>query len=393
MNKLFFSKENVAEKPKPNATVKKITFTDLEGIKFIPPLQPNYTLKPEENKPQVKSGEKILPKPGKLPVPSLLPIEDKSILTYNVTTEPTFKESAELQGIVDEILKYAKSQKMPTESLSITLINVKNNTIGSYQKDVLRFPASVVKMFWMVMLYGQIEKGMWKEEDWTPHLKEMLGKSDNNATHFFVEFLTQTNSSLEKLPDQEFEIWKKRRETINTFFREGGYKDINITQKTFPITYLDIREPLGTDLQIRGDDPEKNPIRNKISSYQSARLMYEIVTHQAVSKKSSEKMIKLLTRNTHSEYWKKQPPNPIDFNPVESFFGESIAGKDQFLSKAGWTSKVRNETAFIKSSDGKTEYILSVFADNKDYAGSKKIFPGISRIVDTKMRKLKPESE
>jgi hypothetical protein len=63
----------------------------------------------------------------------------------------------------------------------------------------------------------------------------------------------------------------------------------------------------------------------------------------------------LLTRDVDPKYWKKQPLNPIDFNPVHSFFGENLEGlgAEDIVSKAGWTSVSRQEVAYIRSKDGK----------------------------------------
>ncbi|NJR31653.1 MAG: hypothetical protein HC778_00685 [Chamaesiphon sp. CSU_1_12] len=101
-------------------------------------------------------------------------------------------------------------------------------------------------------------------------------------------------------------------------------------------------------------------------------------------------MKQLLTRNISPSFWRKQPPNPIDFNPVESFFGEGLEnlGTENIISKAGWTSTSRQEVAYIKSKDGKTEYILTVFGDSEGYAKDKTLFPHISKLVYREMQKL-----
>ena len=135
-----------------------------------------------------------------------------------------------------------------------------------------------------------------------------------------------------KLNKEGFTQWKKQRQSINRFFQNANYQDINISQKTFPIPDLKINEPQGTDLQIRGDNPQK-PIRNKITTYHAARLMYEIATQQAVAPEYSQKMLNLLTRDLRREAWKFDPPNPDEFNPVENFLGEGVAEeKVQFAS-------------------------------------------------------------
>ncbi|AIE74548.1 Beta-lactamase superfamily protein [Synechocystis sp. PCC 6714] len=64
-----------------------------------------------------------------------------------------------------------------------------------------------------------------------------------------------------------------------------------------------------------------------------------------------------------------------------NLFGESLPTDIEFVSKAGWTSQTRQETAYIATMDGKTKYILTVFAEDPDYSKDKTIFPAISKKV------------
>jgi beta-lactamase class A len=92
-----------------------------------------------------------------------------------------------------------------------------------------------------------------------------------------------------------------------------------------------------------------------------------------------------LQRDLNPHIWKKQPPNPIEFNPVESFFGEALPSDAQLASKAGWTSGTRAEAAFVTAKDAQAAYILVIFADDPAYAADKKIFPEMSRLVYKRM--------
>ncbi len=320
--------------------------------------------------------------------PPVTAISNNLAQIYNVTNSPQLNKSKQLNITINKLITYAKKHKLPTEKLSITLIDLKNNTISGHKQYQPRYPASVVKMFWMVALNAQIKAGIipWDGEVNTD-LNKMMLKSDNNAGSRILNRITGTKSSRKKLSNTEFQEWKKRREKINTFFEQADYKNININQKTFPITDLNITSPVGPDLQIRGD--RNNPERNKITTYQAARLMYEIVSNQAVAPEYGEPMLGLLKRDIHPEVWRKMPPNPIDFNPVESFFGQSLSPDKVvfFASKAGWTSFSRQEVAFVVTKNGKTRYILSIFGDHPAYAKSKKVFPDMSRLVFNQMTK------
>lgn len=309
---------------------------------------------------------------------------------YRVIDRTNFKPSPKLQKIVDRVVNYSASKKLPTSALSVTLIDTKTGEKADYNGSIERYPASVVKLFWLVAIYQQIGTEAAKESELKGAIEQMIFKSDNQGASQVLDTITNTQSTSIELPASELNIQKQQRQNLNEFFRQAGYSaNINISQKTFPIPQENIMEPKGFDKQLRGDNPDK-PTRNKLTTDDAARLMYEIVNAQAIAPETSKKMRGLLTRNTDPNFWKKQPPNPVDFNPVESFFGEGLPASktENIISKAGWTSASRQEVAFIKSKDKQTRYVLAVFGDDAAYGKSKKIFPEISNLVYNEMQKV-----
>ncbi|MBE9093329.1 serine hydrolase [Tychonema sp. LEGE 07203] len=303
---------------------------------------------------------------------------------YNTTSNPEFQSSQKLQNIVDEVVDIAAKTNLPTEPLSVTLIDLKTLNSAGYKNHIPRFPASVSKLFWMTALYAYIEKGMISEKAafYTPLCKtdicKLIQKSDNEAASRILDQLTGTTSGL-RLDGEEYLTWISKREQINRFFQHAGYKGININQKNFPIPYLKLENPQGRDLQLRGQLSQ--PIRNKMTTDHAARLMYEIFTYQAVSHKSSEEMISLLTRDLRPEVWKQD-----QYNSVRGFLGESLPINDvYFASKVGWTFSSRQEVAYTGTKDGKTAYILVIFADDPTYGDDWKIFPEMSLRVFQRM--------
>ncbi|GET40765.1 serine hydrolase [Microseira wollei] len=294
--------------------------------------------------------------------------------TYNVTTPPNLKRSKDLQAIVDELVNMAVDQGRPTEQLSITLINVKSGEVAGYQQQVLRFPASVLKMFWMVYVYGGLAQGILPDEaGFNVDLFRMIQQSSNESASRIINAVTGTKSG-EKLSDEEYQNWKRRRMFLTEFFRKAGYEGIILSQKT-----LDTADrPKGRDGQM-WDDPQE-PIRNKISSEQAARLMYEIVMGKAISPEYSQKMLTWLARDLSPE-GKEDTIRFGGFNPIKGFFGEPLPENIDFASKAGWTSSGRHEVAFVKTRDGKTAYILSVLASDESYSNDWNLFPDMSRFV------------
>ncbi|BAY85468.1 hypothetical protein NIES267_49680 [Calothrix parasitica NIES-267] len=345
-----------------------------------------------DNKQIAKTADKSTPELSSLPIPSASPLSlnetiESSELTYNISTSPNLAKNRQLQKIVDEVVDFAKSQKFPIQPLSITIIDVETGEHAGYQQEKLRYPASVVKLFWMVNLYAQIEKGIFSEAEFPEYLDAMIQKSDNEAASYIVDRITKTEYK-QNIKAEEYKNWRTKRLKINQYFQKAGYKNINISQKTFPIPSLKLSRAKGSELKLR-DNPEK-PNLNKISTQQVARLLYEINKNQSVSEKSSSKMAKLLTIDAETRDTKRHDKNPNEFNPVRGFLSASLPNKVDFKGKAGWTSNSRNDAGIITTPNGKS-YILVVFGEDRTYAYDWQIFPDISKLVFNRMNKLERE--
>jgi beta-lactamase class A len=238
-------------------------------------------------------------------------------------------------------------------------------------------------MFWMVALYATLQEGtILDERAFTTDLQKMIKKSDNEAASRVLDQISDAESGSE-LEAENYQAWLNKRKQVNKFFLDAGYQDINVSQKTFPIPYLNLYEPKGRDLQMRGDPNQ--PIRNKITTHHAARLLYEIMAGQAVSPEYSQQMINLLTIDPATRIQKRNLQDPNQFNPVRGFFSQSLPDDIYFAAKAGWTSGSRQEAAYIATQDGRTAYILVIFAEDRSYAYDWKIFPKLSRHVFNRM--------
>ena len=170
----------------------------------------------------------------------------------------------------------------------------------------------------------------------------------------------------------ELSAQKQQRQSLSDFYRQSGYStNLNVSHKTFPIPRKQMDEPSGFDRQLRGSDPQK-PTRNKLTTDDAARPPDVQDCNRSIAPQISQKMQKLLSRNLNPKSWQQIPAE--DFNPVAGFFGEGlpVSQTDRLLSKAGWTPTARQEVAFIKSKDNKTEYVLAIFGDDALIARIKK---------------------
>jgi beta-lactamase class A len=325
--------------------------------------------------------------PSELPtsfkdLPTPLLISNASFAHKSTLETASLAKSPRLQKILEDTVKAVTNDKLKKEDLSIAIIDVNHSEIAGYQSDRLEYPASVVKLFWAVALYEQIDHKLWKNTATFDALaKKMIVESDNEAASFIVDSITKAPSLSKNLEGKEWQDWKLKRLSVNQFFNLGGYEKLNVSQKTYPVPYLNLSEPKGTDKTMRQENttPDK-PIRNKVTAEQAAKLMYEVCSVPSLSQESSTKICSWLSRDLKNENWKKAPGIPAnDFNPIRGFMGEGIAGQKSVTiirSKAGWTKDSRQEVITIK--DNKNTLIIVAFANNSSYANSDKIFPAIS---------------
>ncbi|MDH6078485.1 class A beta-lactamase-related serine hydrolase [Chrysosporum ovalisporum FSS-45] len=321
---------------------------------------------------------------------SFIPREDykqvKSKISYTPNKETNrYNYDGELQSIVNDIVNYVRERNIYTEHLSISLINVNSHQCCNYaghSDSTPRFSASIIKLFWMVYLYGLYQEGYVTEIP-QKAVHKMIQDSDNESASLIVDKITGTQSG-DKLSGDEFQKWYQKRLSLNKFFQKAGYDPINISQKLFPISYSDNHSPMGRDLQIRKNEVYPVPVRNYTTTRDVARLLLEIEQEKSISKQYSREMKTLLKRSLKKEDWQNK-----QFNAIEGFLGEGLQENTYFLSKMGWNSKTRNDAAIIGSPDGKHKYILVIFGDDPRFYQDKEIFPEISRRVYKQITKEK----
>jgi len=300
---------------------------------------------------------------------------------YNVRRQPYKRNNSQLQEIVDELVNIAEEKGLPTGPLSISLIDVSNpevHTFAGYKSQVLRYPASVSKLFWMAAFYGAVEEGLIDDEPrFHQDLILMMQKSHNDSASRLLDVITDTKSGV-KLEGKKLNTWLEKRKSVNDFFQKADYQGLIVSTKNYPRYSPSQKGPVGRDRQLRQKDGKF--LRNLISTDHATRLIYEIYTRQAVSPKYSRRMAYLLTRDLRPEVWQNDP-----YNGVESFLGESLPTNIYFGSKVGLTSEDRMDVAFVRTLDDKAIYILAIFAEDTAYVDDKEIFPKLSRHVYDRM--------
>jgi len=280
-----------------------------------------------------------------------------------------------LKEIVDETLKSLNQNGIPVNNISISLLDLTSQNCCDYygfQDRERRYPASLAKLFWVAMLKDlQVSSSSQLNTEslanfTTEDERKILYESDNNSASKVLDVISRTVSSKNPLTEDQLMNWVKGRMSINDYFHERGYTDINLTQKTFPIPSLDIYEPVGPDLQLREVliDVQNPPQRNYLTSFDVTKLLLEIAKGKLVSEEVSFQMKQNLLQEHRSEDIRKAP-----YNPIMGFFGEQLPDNARIFTKVGFTeSDGRQEAAIIESNDQEIQFILVVFANESFFS-------------------------
>ncbi|MDZ7953918.1 serine hydrolase [Nostoc sp. DedQUE09] len=227
------------------------------------------------------------------------------------------------------------------------------------------YPASIVKLFYLVAVNEWLEKGMSQtSKELERALRDMIVDSSNDATSLVVDILSGTTSGPE-LPIGPFETWKYQRNIVNRYYQSLGWEEmetINVCQKTWG------DGPYGRERAFVGELLDN---RNMLTTNAIARLLHSIVGGVAVSSVRSQAMMALLKRPL------KDLPTDTEENQVTGFLGGGLPENAQIWSKAGWTSQVRHDAAYIELPEQRP-YLLVVFTEGKAQAKSRDILPFVS---------------
>ncbi len=272
------------------------------------------------------------------------------------------------------IEKFA-DKKLEEKQLSITLIDLrdsKNPVAASFRGNERIYPASVVKMFYVVAAERWLEdKKVEESSELTRALRDMIVDSSNEATQYVVDVITHTTAGYELSP-KEMKEWQYKRNAMNRYFSSLGYTNINVNQKTF------CEDAYGREKVSRGPNGEN---RNKLTTDATARLLMEIVTGKLLPTARTTYIMDLLKR----EYEKNS--NDTD-NQGTGFTGIALKGIEgaRLWSKAGWTSTTRHDAAYVELPDG-SKFVLVTFTT--DHSNDREIIPTVAQIVIEGLKRQK----
>ncbi len=267
-----------------------------------------------------------------------------------------------VQAVVNAWTAKPRPKPLKPEEVAVTLIDVSDPARlrwGSHRGDQPIYPASVVKLFYLVAAHRWMEDGRLDESDELKRaMRDMIVDSYNEATHYVLDVLTGTTSGPELAPDS-LRAWHDQRNAVNRYFTSLGYTGINCNKKPW------CEGPYGREVQaIRTFEPK----RNLLTTDASARLMTDIALDRVVTPARCEKMRALLTRDPAA------PATPED--QVHGFIASGVPTGTKVWSKAGWTSQTRHDCALLHLPDGR-KWVMVIFTEA--HAPEEDLVPGIAR--------------
>lgn len=238
------------------------------------------------------------------------------------------------------------------------------------------YPASVVKLFYLVAVQEWLQQGMISSSaELERAMRDMIVDSSNDATSLVIDMLTGTTSGPE-LPPGPFETWQQQRNIVNRYFQSLGWPEldtINVNQKTWG------DGPYGRERAFLGAMMEN---RNYLTTNAVARLLHSIVGGVAVSAERSQYMMSLMQRSLDPVVLADDPENQ-----VAGFLGGGLPLEARLWSKAGWMSRVRHDAAYIELPD-RHPYLLVVFTEGREHSQKEDLLPFVSAQVAQAMTEL-----
>ncbi len=280
--------------------------------------------------------------------------------------------SALLERAVSETIAQFPDKNWKPDEISATVIDLRDPArwlIAEVRGEKQMYPASVPKMFYMAALQRQLEDGKVKQ---TAELargeKDMIVDSSNEATQYILDVITGTSSGAE-LPEKEFQKWQHKRNRVNRYLEQMGYKNINVNQKTF------CEDAYGIEQQSRG---YKGQNRNMLTTNATARMMAEIVSGRLASPERTRHMMDLMKRDPFAT-----AKDPHD--QAHGFTGIALIDRKmtdaRLWSKAGWTSRARHDAAYIETASG-LKFVIVVFTEN--HAAERQVIPAVAgRVIES----------
>ncbi len=231
-------------------------------------------------------------------------------------------------------------------------IYLENLTRGAVSKqeglDIIFHPASLLKLFTaiavrdlmmqasgskasstVIITKAQREHVSKHRTDLLKALEASLRDSDNDALHYLVDFISETQSGLE-LEGAALDAFIHGRYLIHSFFTAGYSSELRIPNKCFEVDYY------GRDKQLLSVQP------NQCTVQDVAQVMKAVMA----TKGTEIDLAEMIKRKPGSDY------------QASNFIAAALGLKTEFYSKAGWTSRSYHDACVFER--GGDEHLMVV---------------------------------
>ena len=248
--------------------------------------------------------------------------------------------------IAVEVAQEMGANIIPPESVYATVIDLRDAwdpRMGSYQGDKPVYPASVVKLCYMVTALDQVAL---KKISLTPELendlRQMIEVSSNPATNTILDLVSNTSYG-PVLDERARDSFHHKRQTVHRHMTELGLPGLWAAVKT----YGEGTPFYGRDVEFLGQRAGINfENSNKMTSDDTARLLYLIWNRALVSPAASGYMLNRMAREEGRS---------------RTFFNTHLTECARLYSKGGSTGNDRHDAGIISLPDGQGTIILSIF--------------------------------
>jgi hypothetical protein len=239
-------------------------------------------------------------------------------------------------------------------------------TGASWRGDQLRYPASVVKLVYLVAAEAWRQQDLLSDDpELSRALAVMVQHSSNNATEHVVDRLSGTTGGPE-LSGDALAHWVEQRQLVNRWLAGLGWPELagsNACQKTWD------DGPYGRERQFYGAD---NSNINRLSSDGVARLLHAVMASAVLSPPACARMRQLLKRSLDPAARAADPENQVD-----GFVGQALPEGARLWSKAGWMSRARHDAAYFEA-EGIPATLLVVMGEGKACAADARLLPELT---------------
>lgn len=197
------------------------------------------------------------------------------------------------------------------------------------------YPASLCKLFYLACFLSKVEQKelVADDEDWRA-VDNMVSLSSNDATSYVLNRLCNTSTGA-TLTEPQLTPWIEKRKSVQRWLATHCPQ---ISPKQYHLYHATFDEsPYGRDQQARDILGS-----NQLSPLACAQMMASLFLDENLLPDHLTKTKRLLSKNSGQ--------NRFSFDGVDQvtqFIGGALPKGATYWSKAGWTSQVKHETAYV----------------------------------------------